>query len=90
MKSVNDEFELVHYPDLERNTNEISITTKSDSPEMARLFWGLSQVAKIMQPKRKRLISDKERKRLAEAGNKYRFTHGVQSPENKRACVPKA
>ena len=45
------------------------------------------EIAEIMKPKRRRQVSDAERRRLAEMGSKFRFTPGAQAPQTARKCV---
>jgi hypothetical protein len=48
------------------------------------------EIAEIMKPKRKRVLSDEAKRRLAEAGTKTQFRHGIRiAPEN-AVCVPGA
>ena len=46
------------------------------------------EVAGIMKPRKRRRVSDAERKRLAEMGAKFRFSPGAQVPQTAQFCVP--
>lgn len=48
----------------------------------------LEEVAAIMQPRRRRVLSEPARVRLAEAGARTRFGRGIQTAPNERPCVP--
>ena len=45
-------------------------------------------VAGIMKPRKRRQVSDAERKRLAVMGAKFRFTPGAQTSQTAQICVP--
>ncbi len=48
----------------------------------------LPEVAKIIRARRRRRLSEDGRRRLAAAGAKTRFGHGVRAPSEARPCVP--
>ena len=67
------------------------VTTHKDGSDGADVLFPVDrfeEIAAIMKPKRRRQVSDAERKRLAEMGAEFRFSPGAQSPKTAQICVP--